>query len=146
MILAVGLSVILWCAYLGIAHHLDERLARWWVPLIKPRRWAGPTAFLISSAALLAYLGLALLGAGLAQVLGNRYWALVIIYPAMLAYTPFIYPAMPSRSTGYRDWRECLRAAGADVRVQRAVAWWTVLPSFLGLVVMIVGLFPIFLR
>jgi hypothetical protein len=52
---------------------------------------------------------------------------------------------MPAHYDGYRSWRNDLADAGANTRLQRAIAWWAGPPSFIGMIAMIASLFTIFL-
>ena len=141
----IGGGVLAWAALLDVRHRTGDRLARLWVPRAKRHdRWAGPLAFLASCGALLGYLGATSLGAALRSVLGDDRWTLVVALPAMLLYGPFVFETMPSKVSGYRDWREALRRAGADKKLERAIAWWAGPPSVGGLIAMIATLFPIF--
>ena len=63
----------------------------------------------------------------------------------MLAYAPFTCVPMPTQYGGYRSWRSDLADAGADARLQRAIAWWAGPTSLLGTTAMVATLFTIFL-
>lgn len=144
-IVLVGGLVLGWTLYLDLRHDHDARLARRWVHRARPQgRWAGPVAFAGSLALLLGYVVLALLGSALGSAAGDRRWALVVALPAMLAYAPFVLATMPVQYGGYRSWRRELAEAGADRRLQRAIAWWAGPPSLLGLVAMVATLIPLF--
>lgn len=141
-----GGAVVGWAIFLDVVYDTDARLARWWVR--RARRQgsrAGVMSLLTSLAALLGYVVLALFAAGVASAAGDRHWALLIALPAMLAYVPFNFATMPAQYGGYAHWRRDLAAAGADPRLQRAIAWWAGPASFLGMVAMVSTLLPIFL-
>ena len=145
-ILVIGGLVVGWAIYLDIRHDTDKRLARWWVPRARRQgRWAGPLSFLMSLGLLAAYATVALVGASIASAAGDKRWALLTALPAMLAYVPFNFATMPTQYGSYGSWRKDLAAAGAEPRLQRAIAWWAGPPSLLGMVAMVATLLPIFL-
>jgi len=140
-IVIVGGLVIAWAIVLDIRLHTDRRLARWWVRWAAGRGgWAGPLSLLVSLGCLLAYSVLALIGNGLGKSLGDPQWALAVSLPAMLAYVPFNFATTPTQGGAYRSWRSDLADAGADPRLQRAIAWWAGPPSLLGLIAMVASL------
>ena len=94
---------------------------------------------------MLAFSLLAVVGDGLGDSLDDPLWALAISLPAMLAYVPFNFATMPTQYGGYRSWRNDLADAGANTRLQRAIAWWAGPPSLIGMIAMIATLFTIFL-
>lgn len=144
-VLGIGSGLLGWAAYLDLRHAMSERLARRWVAVAREQgRWAGPAAFAISLSLLLAYVVVALVGAAIASSFGESAWALVTVLPALAAYAPFVWSTTPTK-TGYWSWRDDLRLAGADPRLQRAIAWWAGPPSLLGLCASIGSLFAIFL-
>lgn len=144
-IVVLGAGVLAWSVLLDLRFHTGDRLARWWVPRAKGQGpWAGPVAFLASAVALAGYVLVALVGWAVASATSEDRWALTVVVPAMLVYAPVVFETMPSRVSGYRHWREALAKAGADARLQRTIAWGAGPPSTLGLVLMIVTLFPIF--
>ena len=142
----IGAAVLGWSAYLDARHQCVERLASWWVSVTKDRgRWIGPWSLATSAVALTAYAALARIGHALARNLEDPRWALVVTVPALLAYGPFVFATVPHSTSGYVSWRSELRAAGADERHQRRIAWWAGPPSLLGVVLMIATLCSVFL-
>jgi hypothetical protein len=145
-IVGVGALVVAWAIALDVRLDTDRRLARWWVRWAGRRGgWAGPLSLLLSFAGLLGYGVLAMIGNALGESLGDPLWALAVSLPAMLAYVPFNFATMPTQYGGYRSWRQDLTHAGADIRLQRAIAWWAGPPSLVGMIAMIATLFTIFL-
>jgi hypothetical protein len=69
-------------------------------------------SLLTSLTALLGYLVLALLAAGVASAAGDRHWALLVAVSAMLAYVPFNFATIPLQYGGHGSWRRDLAAAG----------------------------------
>jgi hypothetical protein len=143
-LVVIGAGVLAWSVVLDVRLHIGDRLARWWVPRAERRgRWAGPAAFVISSVPLVAYLVMALVGAGIASAAGDERMALVTVVPAIALYAPYAFETMPARGSGYASWREALRAAGARAGLDRTIAWWAGPPSLLGMVAMCVTMLPI---
>jgi len=145
-IVVVGGLVIAWALALDVRLDTDRRLAGWWVQwAIRRGGWAGPLSFLLSLACLLVYSVLAMVGDALGDSLDEPLWALAISLPAMLAYVPFNFATMPTQYGGYRSWRNDLADAGANTRLQRAIAWSAGPVSLFGMIAMIATLFTIFL-
>ena len=94
----------------------------------------GPLSFLLSAGALAGFGSLAWAADAVAERAGSPLWALVATTPAILAYAPFSLATAPTQYGGYLDWRRAAREAGADVRQQRAIAWWAGPPSLMGFV------------
>ncbi len=145
-IVVVGGLVVAWAVALDVRLDSDRRLARWWVRWAAQRgAWAGPLSLLLSLALLVAFSLLAMVGDALGDSLDEPLWALAISLPAMLAYVPFNVATTPTQYGGYRSWRNDLADAGADPRLQRAIAWWAGPASLVGMIAMIATLFTIFL-
>ena len=145
-VLLVGGSLVAWSVYLDLRHDTDRRLARWWVARARRQGgWTGPLALLTSLAALAAFCLLGFASMVAADLGGDPRWALVVLYPALLVYGPFVFATAPTDPGLYRAWRDSLEEAGADAHLQRAIAWWAGPPSLVGLVLAVVSLFPVFL-
>ena len=145
-VVLVGVSVFAWSLYLDLRHDADDRLAGWWVARARRQGgWAGPLALLTSLAALAGFCLLGFVAVVAADVGGDPLWALVVLYPTLLAYGPFMFATAPTDPGLYRAWRDSLERAGADRAEQRAIAWWAGPPSLAGLVLAIVSLFAVFL-
>lgn len=146
-VLLVGGGALVWFVVLDLGYDVSERLARWWVG--RAQRWpgrVGPRSLGLSAVVLMAYVGLALVGRALGAQLGDPRWGLLISGPALLAYTPFMLTTAPLARGGYQYWRDDLRAAGADPALQRRIAWWAGVPSFVGMVVALASLVLTFVR
>ena len=140
-IVVVGGLVIAWAIALDIRFDTDRRLAGWWVRWASRRGgWAGPLSALLSLGCVLAFSLLAIIGDNLGESLDDPRWALAVSLPAMLAYVPFNFATTPTQGGAYRSWRSDLADAGADARLQRAIAWWAGPPSLVGLIAMIASL------
>ena len=107
--------------------------------------WAGPLSLLVSIADVLAYALLAAVGDGLGESLDDPHWAAAISLPAMWPTRPSPSSPMPTQYGGYRSWRNDLADAGANTRLQRAIAWSAGPVSLFGMIAMIATLFTIFL-
>lgn len=145
-VFGIGAAVLGWSVYVDARHRWVERLASRWVSRTRDAgRWVGPCSLAASAVALAGYAALAWMGNVLATSLGDPRWALVVSVPALLAYGPFVFATVPHQTSGYASWRSELRAAGADERHERRIAWWAGPPSLLGIVLMIITLVSIFL-
>ncbi len=142
----VAVGVVGWALWVEVRLSFSERLAAWWVRLARGRgRWAGPLSSLVSLACLAAFLVVCLVGAGIAGPSGTEAAALWAILPGTLAYAPFAFATVPSKTTAYRHWRGDLHDAGADALLSRRIAWWAGPVSLLGVVSMLLVLFQILL-
>ena len=111
----------------------DRRLARWWVRWASRRGgWAGPLSFLLSLGCCWRSPCSPWSATPSGDSLDDPHWALAVSLPAMLAYVPFNFATMPTQGGAYRSWRSDLADAGADARLQRAIAWWAGPPSLVG--------------
>lgn len=145
-VVVVAVGLLGWTVLVDVRLGAERRLARRWVRWARTRgAWAGPLSLLASVAALAAYGLLVGLGAVLAAALGNPPWAPLLVVPAMLAYVHVAVSTAPLSPTGYARWRAELRSAGADVRLQRQIAWWAGPPSLLGVCAIALTLFRTFL-
>jgi hypothetical protein len=144
-IAVIGGALLLVPLALDVRWGTEARLARWWVSWARHQGSPALWSFLLSLGALAAYSACALVGAALGKAAGDPLWALVPALPAMVAYAPFVFATMPVQYGGYRAWRQELARAGAEPALQRRIAWPAGIPSFLGMMAVIVTLFPIFL-
>lgn len=95
-------------------------------------RLAGPWAAATSTGAALACGAAALVSLRLAESSHSRPWGLAIILSVSIVYVPYALTTCPSRYGGYTQWRRALHLAGAEPRLQRAIAWWAGPPSVAG--------------
>ncbi|MFC7487189.1 hypothetical protein ACOCJ7_00375 [Knoellia sp. CPCC 206453] len=145
-VVAVGVGLLAWALYADLAHDSEDRLARWLVPTtLRWGRGCGVAAFVISLVFLATYGAAAWVGAVLAEALGDPRWSLLVLGPAMLAYTPLVFAMAPVEPQGYRYWRESLRKAGAQAGADRWIAWLGGVPAFVGLLALVMTPFLIFL-
>ena len=141
--LVAGLALVGWVVLLDVVVDAERRLARWWVPRAGRRgAWAGPWSFAVSLAALAGYGLLVALGDAVGRAAGSPAWALVVLVPALLAYAPLAVATAPLTPGLYTRWRGELRAAGADPRQQRRIAWWAGPPSLFGVGALALTLVP----
>lgn len=133
LVLLVGGALLALAMLLDATFDSEQRLARLWVAGSQGLGWAaGPVLFLRSTALLALYSAVAWLGHLLSQGLGHPAWALLVSGPAMLVYAPVVLAMAPFNGTAYAAWRSHLAAAGADPRLQRAIAWWAGPPALVG--------------
>ncbi|GGB76197.1 hypothetical protein N798_13095 [Knoellia flava TL1] len=142
----VGLSLLAWSIVIDVRYDMDDRLARWLVPAVRRwGRWYALGAFVLSLSGLAVFAALACIGYALAGPLGDPRWALLVLYPAQLLYAPSVLAMAPSDPHMYRFWRESLRRSGARAAEERWIAWSGGVPAFMGMVALMVSLFPVFL-
>ncbi len=130
--IGVGLTIFAWAFYCDVKLDTSGHLARWSVKRLR-RLESGVSvlAFAVSLGALAGYAAAVTASGYLAHTAGNPLWALLIAYPAMLGYAPFVYITTPVPYGGY-GWRWDLSRAGADLALQRRIAWSAGPPSLLG--------------
>lgn len=130
--LGVGLTVFAWATYFDQKHGATTRLAHWFVRRSsRSNLGIGPMAFLVSLGVLISYIAIMAASLYVGHVADDPRWSLVIAYPAMVAYAPFVLTTMPHEIVGYL-WRHDLARAGADPALQRRIAWCAGPPSVVG--------------